>query len=321
MLAQESVVTLIASPAVQLILALLLDRWLGEVNRWHPLVGFGRIVQWLEQTFYPQSDTSASQTLLRGTVAVILAVLPVTAAVMLIVQLPVMGWWLEVLLLYLVIGQRSLTEHAGYVATALKNNDLDEARTKVGWLVSRQTDSLQPPSIIRATIESVLENGNDAVFGAIFWFLVAGVPGAVIYRLFNTLDAMWGYKNEKYILFGRCAARCDDLVNLLPAQCCALTYALLGNTRRALKCWFTQGHHYKSFNGGAVMASGAGSLNIVLGGAAVYHGQASTGISLGEGHPPTATDIDRATTLVNRGVWLWAVLSLVASLAVSLALQ
>ena len=96
--------------------------------------------------------------------------------------------------------------------------DLDEAREKTGWIVSRETDDLPKDQVIRATIESVLENGNDAVFGAVFWFIVAGAPGVVLFRLANTLDAMWGYKNDKYIFFGRTAAYLDDALNWIPAR-------------------------------------------------------------------------------------------------------
>ena len=296
------------SPAIQLIIALLLDHRFGEVSRWHPLVGFGRYVKWLESCFYPQDDSDRSKKILAGCIALTLAVVPICFLTFLTIQIPVLGWCLEALLLYLVIGKTSLIEHARYVSQPLKKGDLDEARTKVGWLVSRQTDQLQPPEIVRATVESVLENGNDAVFGALFWFMVAGAPGAVAYRLINTLDAMWGYKNDKYLFFGRCAARADDLVNLVPAQLCALTYALFGRTFQALKCWFSQGYKYKSFNGGAVMASGAGSLNIVLGGTAVYHGQRTQGVVLGKGKTPVPEDIDRATLLVSKGSILWAAL-------------
>nr|WP_228550586.1 adenosylcobinamide-phosphate synthase CbiB [Endozoicomonas sp. OPT23] len=305
---------LLFSPAIQLTIALLLDQRFGELNRWHPLIGFGRYVKWLEQKLYPVKNSSDGKKLVSGSLAALIALLPVYLLVTFVAELPAIGWLLEVFILYLVIGKRSLAEHGGYVSTALKNGDLEEARTKVGWLVSRQTDSLKPPEIIRATIESVLENGNDAVFGAVFWFIVAGAPGAVIYRMVNTLDAMWGYKNDKYLFFGRFAARSDDLLNLIPAQLCALTYALFGNTKRAVHCWFSQGHTYKSFNGGAVMASGAGSLNIILGGSAVYHGQVSQGIQLGEGSFPETEDIDRATALVNKGIWLWAVIFLLTSL-------
>ncbi|MGH6631228.1 MAG: cobalamin biosynthesis protein, partial [Burkholderiales bacterium] len=155
---------------------------------------------------------------------------------------------------------------------------------------------------------SVLENGNDAIFGAIFWFVAAGAPGVVFYRLGNTLDAMWGYRNARYLRFGWCAARLDDLLNILPARLTALSYALLGHFRPAIRCWRVQGAAWKSPNAGPVIAAGAGSLGVVLGGAAVYHGTTQMRPLLGEGQAPDADQIDRALHLIRRVLMLWLTL-------------
>ena len=191
------------------------------------------------------------------------------------------------------------------MARALRSDDLDEARTRVGYLVSRQTSELDKTEVARAATESVLENGSDAVFAALFWFVVAGAPGVVLYRLSNTLDAMWGYRNERFERFGWAAAKIDDVLNYIPARLVALTYALLGKTRLALKCWRTQGPTWDSPNAGPVMAAGAGALGVELGGAAIYHGELHQRPPLGEGVPADADSIDRGWQLVQRGVWLW----------------
>lgn len=116
--------------------------------------------------------------------------------------LPYIGWLVEILALYCALGLRSLGEHVRPVAEALRGGDLDEARRRVGYLVSRETGELDDTAVARAATESVLENGSDAVFAALFWFVVAGAPGVVLYRLSNTLDAMWGYRNERFERFG-----------------------------------------------------------------------------------------------------------------------
>jgi adenosylcobinamide-phosphate synthase len=148
----------------------------------------------------------------------------------------------------------------------------------------------------------------------LFWFIIAGAPGVVLYRLTNTLDAMWGYKTERYFHFGWAAARLDDLLNYIPARLTALTYALLGHFETATHCWRTQGHLWKSPNGGPVMSAGAGALNIKIGGAATYHGELKEQTPLGKGRPAETGDIPRAVKLVKNGTWLWVGVSIFSAL-------
>ncbi len=283
-----------------LIGALLLDHFLGEPKRWHPLVGFGGFADYLEATLNRDSARRG-----RGLLAWALAVLPLTLGAWALTSLPIIGWVFSLLLLYLAIGLRSLAEHAEPVSKALREGDLAEARLRVSYMVSRQTDELDEEGVARATTESVLENGSDAVFAALFWFALLGAPGVVLYRLSNTLDAMWGYRNARFRQFGWAAARLDDALNYLPARLVALTYALCGRTRQALHCWRTQAPTWDSPNAGPVMAAGAGALNISLGGPAIYQGELHQRPALGVGPQATGKDIDRALRLVRQGAVLW----------------
>jgi len=181
-------------------------------------------------------------------------------------------------------------------------------------MVSRNTAALDAGGVARAGSESVLENGSDAVFAALFWFLVAGAPGVVLYRLSNTLDAIWGYRNPRFERFGWAAAKIDDGLNYIPARMVALTYALLGRTALALRCWQRQAPQWDSPNAGPVMAAGAGALGVSLGGAAEYHGELHQRPQLGEGRPAQARDIERALNLVYGGVLLWLALLLLWTL-------
>lgn len=284
--------------------AVLLDRLLGEPRRAHPLVGFGRLAQAAEQRMNRAAFRPMTQRF-TGAVAAMLLVLPFVALTTMAVQPPKLGTAFEVVLLYLALGGRSLAEHARRVVDALRAGDLSRARTHVGYLVSRDTQAMQRDDVARAAVESALENGNDACFGALFWFVVAGAPGVVLYRLANTLDAMWGYRTPRYLHFGWAAARFDDALNFIPARLTALTYALLGRFTRAWRCWREQAGAWDSPNAGPVMAAGAGALGVRLGGPAAYHGAIKQRPPLGEGASPDARDIGRALALVNRGTWLW----------------
>jgi adenosylcobinamide-phosphate synthase len=278
-----------------------LDALLGEPKRNHPLVAFGRFAERLEQRFNSAGRGWRSH----GVTAWFIAVIPLTILATLLSWLPYIGWLFEIAALYCALGLRSLGEHVEPVAQALRADDLDEARRRVGYLVSRQTTELDSTEVARAATESVLENGSDAVFAAIFWFVLFGAPGVVLYRLSNTLDAMWGYRNARFERFGWAAAKIDDLLNYIPARLVSLTYALLGKTRLALRCWRTQAPKWDSPNAGPVMAAGAGALGVELGGAAIYHGELHQRPQLGEGAPADADSIDRGWRLVQRGVWLW----------------
>lgn len=289
-------------------LAVIADRLLGEPRRWHPLVGFGGLARWIE-TRCRLGNVLPHHGRLLGVAAWGLAVLPPVMGAMLLCRLPWgLGWLVSAACLYFALGARSLEQHVGMVETALLDGDLPGARLAVGRIVSRDSAGLDATATARAALETTLENGNDAVFAALFWFALLGGPGAVLYRLANTLDAMWGYKSERYLYFGWGAARLDDVLNWLPARLTALTYALLGNTRQALDCWRRQASAWESPNAGPVMAAGAGSLGLVLGGAASYEGCMEPRSILGMGAAPAAKDIRRGLALVRRGLMLWLLL-------------
>lgn len=279
-----------------------LDAWLGEPRRWHPLVGFGHLAQRIEQRLNSGGRGWRSH----GVSGWCLAVLPPVLLVWLL-SLSSLGWLVDILVLYFALGLKSLGQHALPVAQALRLGNLGEARRRVGYLVSRRTSELDACGVARAGTESVLENGADAVFASLFWFAVLGAPGVLLHRLSNTLDAMWGYRNERFERFGWAAARIDDVLNYLPARLVALTYALLGLTATALRCWRSQAPQWDSPNAGPVMAAGAGALQVQLGGSAIYHGVEEQRPQLGEGAPAQARDIERALNLVYLGVLLWLV--------------
>jgi len=294
-----------------------LDAVFGEPRRAHPLMAFGWIAQRIETRLNRGAPGNALERRLRGAAVLGVVVgMPVTMLAVVMAQAP--AWAIAVLhaaMLYFALGAKSLRQHAQAVAKALGASDLAGARRLCARIVTRDLPEAAAPDVARAAVESTLENGNDAVFGALFWFAIGGAPGALAYRLVNTLDAMWGYKTPRYRYFGWAAARLDDLMNYFPARLTALTYAALGDTRTGLRCWRTQARAWESPNAGPVMAAGAGALGIALGGAARYHGRLEQRACLGHGLEPQAADIGRALRLVHAGIAMWLAFLAVAALA------
>lgn len=294
-----------------------LDRLLGEPKRRHPLAGFGALANVVERAF--NHGNNGLWRRVAGLLAWALLVLPWVVLAFVGKRYDLIGWLVDVMLLYFALGGRSLALHAERVAADLAAADLPAARQHVGWIVSRDTSTLDETGVAKACVESTLENGNDAVIGALFWFALLGGAGALFFRLANTLDAMWGYKSERFLRFGWAAARIDDVLNYLPARLTALAYALCGgsfnNARRALACWRQQAPVWESPNAGPVMAAGAGSLGLQLGGAAIYQGRVEERSLLGEGRAPRRDDIARALTLVRRSTALWLTIYVCAGLA------
>lgn len=292
---------------VTMLLAVTLDYWLGEPRAaYHPLVAYGKWVCAVEQRLL-RSTHSAVRQRISGALALLCVLPPALVWLFFLPVWPVLQAMVNVLILYFCIAARSLQQHADTVFLALSDNDLPLAREQVGKIVSRQTDNMSEDDVRRAAIESVLENGADAVFAPLFWFVVLGPFGALLYRFSNTLDAMWGYKNQRYLYFGWAAARFDDALNWIPARLTALSYALHGNTRKAINAWRSQAHLLESPNAGPVMAAGGGALMLQLGGPACYHGQLKQKPWFGGDRIPENEDISRTCKLMYRTLALWLI--------------
>lgn len=295
-------------------IALLIDRLCGETRQWHPLVGFGNIANSCEGYLNKTVLTNRRQKV-NGIIAVLITMLPIVGIFLLmgdaLSSYPISHFIFSAVVLYVAIGWQSLIAHAKAVIEPLKDNRIDDARLALSMIVSRDTAALDETEIAKAATESVLENGADAIFAAIFWFCILGIPGVVLYRLSNTLDAMWGYKNKRYLNFGWAAARLDDLLNLIPARLTAFSYAVVGDFSTALSCWQQQGFNWKSPNAGPVMAAGAGAINTSLGGATSYGGELQFRPVLGpiasEHTLASSESIQNACNLVNKSLLLWLV--------------
>ncbi|MCK5901570.1 MAG: cobalamin biosynthesis protein [Cocleimonas sp.] len=281
-------------------LVVLLDAYFGEPRYYHPLIGFGTLAQQIEKKLNNDS-------VVLGVIGWMVLVLPLVSLTWFLSSL--FGVWFDVLIAYLALGARSLWQHSQQVYVALEANNLELARKRVAWIVSRDTAHLTEEELSKATVESLLENGSDAIFATLFWFIVAGAEGAMLYRLSNTLDAMWGYRSTRYQFYGYFTAKVDDVLNWIPARLTALSYAVFGDFKTAWHCWKTQGNQWYSPNAGPVMAAGAGALNLTLGGAAIYNGQLKQRLDLGKGDTAKAKDINRAWKMIQQSLLLWCLIA------------
>ncbi len=253
-----------------LAIAMVADAVLGEPDTiWkrlpHPAVLMGRLIAALDTRL---NHGPARRAMGVATVAVL--VTGGTVLGLLLHMLPDMGV-IEIAVVAILLAQKSLVDHVRAVAEALRHS-LDDGRKSVAMIVGRDTAAMTEPDVARAAIESAAENLSDGVIAPIFWYLIAGLPGIIVYKAVNTADSMIGHRTPKYEAFGWAAARLDDLLNLIPAR---LTAILIAVTHRQFDPApiLRDGPLHRSPNAGWPEAAMAVVLNVALSGPRSYHGE------------------------------------------------
>ncbi len=255
---------------IAVLLAMLLDALLGEPrllwDRWpHPAVLMGRAVDWMDQQF-----NAGDQRRLKGVLALILLVLGAGVLGWVLALLP---WHLaEVIVGAVLLAQKSLVVHVSAVADALRLS-VGDGRRVVAMIVGRDTAAMDGPAVARAAIESAAENLSDGVTAPVFWFVVGGLPGLLIYKIVNTADSMIGHRTARYEQFGWAAARFDDLLNLIPARLTALLIWLTAPKRGVWPAIIRDGRLHRSPNAGWPEAAMAQVLDVALSGPRSYGGE------------------------------------------------
>jgi len=284
--------------AIGLVLGYAADRVLGDPHRWHPVAGFGRAATVLEKYSYAPRRRSGAlheAVLVGGAIGLGLALRRLPHPL----QVPTLA-----AATWAVLGGRSLSREAEAMDSLLLADDLDGARSRIRNLVGRDPSHLDADELARACVESVAENGADAVVSPLFWGAVAGLPGLVGYRAVNTLDAMVGHRSPRYAEFGWAAARLDDLANWVPARltvgATALATGSLARARHTYAVVRRDAPAHPSPNAGPVEAAFAAALGRRLGGRNDYDGVPEDRGRLGDGPPVTPADIARAVRLQRR---------------------
>ncbi len=318
-------------PLAVLFLAVILDLLIGDPKiACHPVALIGKLISAWERLLYPRDGRPAAQTRaqqdqhhepgrlrlaqncsecrvkrIAGALLVLGTVLPVWLLVYLCLSR--LHWlylssghpypWayiylaVSALFLWSAISIRSLDRAAREILGLLRRDDLPEARRRLGFIVGLDTDRLDPPEIVRATVETVAENISDGVIAPLCYFLLGGPALACAYRAVNTLDSMVGYRNERYRDFGMVSARLDDVANILPARLTMLLLVggafLLGlDWRQAWSQSWRDGPKHPSPNSGYPEAAVAGALGVQLGGLNYYQGQPSFRSQMGDSKEP-----------------------------------
>ena len=294
--------------ACLLLLGFLADLLFGDPERLgaiHPVVWMGRAIARLERRLREIFPKTESGELHAGRVLAFLLPVGTLMCSFLVLLLlrklfPPAAFLLELLWCAQALAAKDLRTEVMRVHAALEKGGLHDAREALSRIVGRDTDRLDEESVIRAAVETTAENFSDGVVAPLFYMAIGGAPLALCYKAINTMDSMVGYRNDRYLYFGRAAARLDDAANYLPARIAALfliASAKLGgeNATGAYRIWRRDRRKHASPNAAQCEAAAAGALGIRLGGPTPYFGELHDKPYIGDDtRPPMREDIPRA---------------------------
>jgi adenosylcobinamide-phosphate synthase len=316
-------------PLLVLLAALALDAVLGEM-RWlsgrvgHPVQWIGRLVSALEARLNRPQRSPRARRVRGGLTVALVTVLAASAGigVTAFARSRPWGWMVEAFAASLLIAQRSLYDHVADVARALDRDGLAGGRIAVARIVGRDPESLDAHGVARAAIESLAENFSDAVVAPAFWFALFGLPGLAFFKAANTLDSMIAHRNERYLDFGRYAARLDTAMNFLPARLSALIVTVAALFAPGARPWgaartsIADARKHRSVNAGWPEGAFAGALDLAIAGPRRYGNLVVDDPWIGSGRArATVADMRRALWLFVAACLVQA--GLVAALAVA----
>ena len=308
------------SRVLSLLAGWLLDLLIGD-PAWlpHPVVGFGKLIaagekRWNKGTHRRRKGALLTLLLVLGSFGLTLALL---IGIRYLGERIGLGVWLEriaeAILIFYCLAGTTLIREVREVFKAV-DRSLEEGRTQVARIVGRDTSELSAQEIRTAALETLAENLNDGVIAPLFWLALLGVPGMVAYKMINTLDSMIGYRNERYLDFGRFAARMDDVAGWIPARLTAFLMLLVAGKLNRIAWVHENGRKHLSPNSGHPEAALAAILDCRFVGPHNYFGEEVWKPYIGENDRPlTTADMQRAVR-VNRGAEILMVLLTAATL-------
>lgn len=295
-------------PLILLLFALVIEGYVGDPIRFikripHPVVIIGSAISWAEPRLNRENRSTMNRAV-RGSLLVLVLVVLAIFIGLVITWITIMhpfGWVVEFLLLIILLAQRSLYQHVKAVRLAFTAGGLDQARLEVGKIVGRDPTQLDDHGVCRAAIESLAENYSDGIVAPVFWYVLFGMPGLLVYKTVNTLDSMIGHRSPRYQAFGMTAARLDDILNLIPARLSGL-FIVIGSFMvptaspwAGFKIMMRDASKHRSPNAGWPEGAMAGALGLALAGPRRYRDQTVEDPWLGDGRARAVPkDIDRA---------------------------
>ena len=294
----------------------LLDCLLGDPhNPWHPICLIGYLISFLEKKIRKLFPKQPKGEFYGGLVMVVLVLFISTAVPIVLLKAakwihPYLALVLEIIMCYQLLAARSLRDESMKVYHALHQHDIEGARKAVSMIVGRDTQRLDAAGIAKAAVETVAENASDGVIAPMIFIAIGGVPLGFFYKAVNTMDSMVGYKNEKYLYFGRAAAKLDDVMNYVPSRISGLlmvaSAALTGgDAKRAWHIFCRDRYNHASPNSAQTESACAGSLGIQLAGDASYFGMTVKKPTIGDAlRPVKPEDIRCANVLLYRMAFL-----------------
>lgn len=301
---------------ISLLAGVIMDRLFGDpVSLPHPVVLFGKVI-----SFFERHLNKGRRRVYKGAfTAVFLAVAVFVLSSFLVWGAFLIGRWAGILVMSLSVfyclAAKTLEDEVREVFRAC-DRSLEEGRRQVSRIVGRDTAALSDREVRTAALETLAENLSDGVVAPMFWYLLLGVPGMFAYKMINTMDSMIGYRNERYLQFGRCAARLDDLVNYIPAR---LTSLLMIASCGNMKLWkFVKkyGRAHASPNSGYPESALAGILGCRFGGPHDYFGKTVYKPFIGENDRPVNTGDMKKAVYVNRTAECLMVISMLGCYAI-----
>lgn len=282
--------------AIALASGFILDLILGDPKGWpHLIRAFGAVISALEKRLYPLKNKRLGGVLLVLFSVWICAGIPCILLYFALKLSPYAYCALETLFVWQLIAAKSLRVESRAVYDELKKGDIAAARRSVSMIVGRDTQNLDEAGVTRAAVETVAENASDGVAAPLLFITLGGAPLGCLYKAVNTMDSMVGYKNEKYIDFGRAAAKLDDVLNFIPSRLCALVMILAAKLCRmdsggAYKIWRRDRKNHASPNSAQTEAVMAGALGVRLAGDAHYFGVLHKKPYIGDDRRPIEID-------------------------------